>query len=403
MSTVVPSTNNESKLDSVRDRFNDIFAHIAKTAGARDSSREHPFAEVAELKAQGFGALRVPVDLGGAGISYTELMDIVIDLGKADPNIAHAFRNHFATIESALLNPNAPTSRFFLEAAARGETIGGAFSELTTAVSGGADFSTVFKRSGDRYSLTGTKHYTTGNLYADWLSVNAVRDDGKHAMATIPASREGIERPLDWDGIGQRLTGSGSTKFTNVDVAPEEILDVQLDARAYRAVFHQLYLSAVIAGIMENIQDDAIALVKNRSRNFYHGLADLPRQESGVQEIVGQISTNAWIARTVVQEAARGFERCQQQERAHGDDEGSRMQSSLAAARVKVVVDELGPVTANLLFEAGGGQTVRSGTYLDRHWRNIKTLSAHNPRVYKLRVIGDYELNGAPLPRGGFF
>ena len=75
----------------------------------------------------------------------------------------------------------------------------------------------------------------------------------------------------------------------------------------------------------------------------------------------------------------------------------------IVAARLKIVVDELGPATASVLFEVGGGSTVRQGLHLDRHWRNIKTLSAHNPRNYKLRVIGDYELNGTPLPVGPFF
>jgi alkylation response protein AidB-like acyl-CoA dehydrogenase len=189
-------------------------------------------------------------------------------------------------------------------------------------------------------------------------------------------------------------------------VASNELVAAGDDVKvgtSYRAVFAQLYLSAVIAGIMANIHSDALKLVRARSRNFYHGVADKPRNEPSVQEIVGQISTNAWLARTIVREAALALQRTQEVERLQGPSEQSRMQASLVAARVKIVVDELGPATASLLFEVGGGQTVRQGLQFDRHWRNIKTLSAHNPRLYKLRVIGDYELNDTPLPAGPFF
>jgi hypothetical protein len=35
---------------------------------------------------------------------------------------------------------------------------------------------------------------------------------------------------------------------------------------------------------------------------------------------------------------------------------------------------------------------------LDRHWRNARTISVHNPAIQKARAIGDHLLNGADLP-----
>ncbi len=35
---------------------------------------------------------------------------------------------------------------------------------------------------------------------------------------------------------------------------------------------------------------------------------------------------------------------------------------------------------------------------LDRHWRNARTLSSHNPRIFKDRVVGDYAVNGTEPP-----
>lgn len=388
------------------EQFRTIFADIARGAGQRDAERIAPFAEVAALKEAGFGAVRLPPAEGGLGLTFVELMDLVVELARADSNIAHIFRNHFGAVESALANPAAPSSRFVIEHTRRGETFGGAFSELGSAQAGGTDFATTFLPNGEDYILNGTKFYSTGNLYADWLSVTGRLADGRQASAIIPVGRKGVELLDDWDGIGQRLTGSGTTKFVDVMVSGGELVakgDQVKPGSKYQAVFAQLYLSAAIAGILANIHDDALALVRGRSRNFYHGIADRPREEPGLQELIGQISTNAWLARTLAREAALALQNAQDLERLSGPNDEARMQASIVAARLKIVVDELGPATAGLLFEVGGGSTVRQGLHFDRHWRNIKTLSAHNPRTYKLRVIGDHELNGTPLPVGPFF
>jgi alkylation response protein AidB-like acyl-CoA dehydrogenase len=67
------------------------------------------------------------------------------------------------------------------------------------------------------------------------------------------------------------------------------------------------------------------------------------------------------------------------------------------------VVDELALKSGSLLFDVGGASAAKRSTNLDRHWRNARTLSSHNPLAHKNRSIGDLELNGAPLPPAGFF
>lgn len=45
-----------------------------------------------------------------------------------------------------------------------------------------------------------------------------------------------------------------------------------------------------------------------------------------------------------------------------------------------------------------GFRLVEENLRLDRHWRNARTISVHNPAIYKARAIGDHLLNGAALP-----
>lgn len=67
------------------------------------------------------------------------------------------------------------------------------------------------------------------------------------------------------------------------------------------------------------------------------------------------------------------------------------------------MVNELAIRSGSLLFDVGGASAMQRMFNLDRHWRNARTLASHNPSSYKARAIGDFEVNGTPLPEKGFF
>jgi alkylation response protein AidB-like acyl-CoA dehydrogenase len=80
--------------ESVASRFRPIFERIAEGAVERDQLRTLPYDQIAELKQAGFGALRVPVSHGGAGVSVKQLFRLLIELGAADSNLPQALRGH---------------------------------------------------------------------------------------------------------------------------------------------------------------------------------------------------------------------------------------------------------------------------------------------------------------------
>jgi alkylation response protein AidB-like acyl-CoA dehydrogenase len=84
-------------------------------------------------------------------------------------------------------------------------------------------------------------------------------------------------------------------------------------------------------------------------------------------------------------------------------EDQARLQTALAAAKAKSVVDELAIRAGSMLFDVGGASATKQGANLDRHWRNIRTLASHNPAIYKTRAIGDYEINDTLPPPSGFF
>lgn len=374
----------------------------------RDRDNRAPFAEFALVKQALLGALRLPEPIGG-GASLTELFEVVIDLGAADPNVAHSLRNHYQFVESRIRTAAQRSADTWLDKAAEGQLFGLAATELSKAAAGRRNqtFFTILRRAGDNYRLDGTKFYSTGNLYADWLVVSAQDEQGTPVRLIVPADRAGVVLERDWDGIGQRFTGSGTTTFVDVLVNPDELL---YDAQpwptegGYLATFPQLYLTAVIAGILHRITRDAAALVRTKERTFYHAAADSPVEDPILQQSVGYIASSASVARAAVLDAATALERATDADAEGRSDPALSHLAALRAAQAKVIVDDLAlRAASSSLFDVGGGSAVRQSAQLDRHWRNIRTLASHNPSTYKAASIGRYEINRTPLPNGAFF
>jgi alkylation response protein AidB-like acyl-CoA dehydrogenase len=210
----------------------------------------------------------------------------------------------------------------------------------------------------------------------------------------------------DWDGSGQRLTGSGTTIFRNVRIDKQEVI---FDAPnvgygvAYSNTYAQLFLTAINAGILGAILRDATALVRRRARNFYYAPAERPADDPVLQQTVGQISSNAFAAQSVVVAAAEALDLASAAWNQNQPDSGPAAHAALLSAQAKVVVDELAIRSGSLLFDVGGASATKKSDNLDRHWRNARTLASHNPGTTKSRSIGDYEINGTPLPAKGFF
>lgn len=383
-----------------------LFDFIA--LGAADRDRILPYDVVELICRSRLGALRIPVAEGGGGSSARELFEVVIRLGDADPNVAHIVRNHFSVTERILRSERSQRNRRWLKAVVDGAIIGLASTELEVKRAGGGQVVNT-KLTPDEdggYRLNGTKYYSTGSLYADLIFVRLLSPDDTVATALLPTKREGIDLVDDWDGFGQRLTGTGTTTFTNVRVDEDEVIfdtDTDKDNLPYNIIL-QLFLTAINAGIIRSVLRDATALVHKRSRTFYHATAEQAADDPLLQQTVGQIASNAFAAEAIVLAAADALDHLTiAQAQGEESETAAALAASLRAAKAKLIVDDLALRSATLLFEVGGASTTKKSSNFDRHWRNARTLASHNPGSFKARAIGNYEINGTPLPTRGFF
>lgn len=308
--------------------------------------------------------------------------------------------------EQYIRTPRSAQARRWRDAVADGAIIGLANTELGTSVVGGAAPDTRLTPDGHGYRLNGTKYYSTGTLYADYTLVRAVGPGDALAVVIIPTGRDGVEIVDDWDGIGQRLTASGTTHFHSVRVEPDEAVFDREGAGyglAYANTQAQLFLTTVNAGIIRGILNDATALLRDRRRGFYHAPAARPADDPILQQAIGQIAANAFAAETVVLAAADALDAVARRRDEGIDDPALAHAAALAAAKAKIVVDDLALRSGGLIFDVAGASATLRAANLDRHWRNARTLASHNPASYKAMAVGAHAIHGTPLPAKGFF
>ncbi|MCF8604001.1 acyl-CoA dehydrogenase family protein [Gordonia sp. HY442] len=388
------------ELDALIDR-------IAEGTFERERTDTAPHEQVAWLKAARVGAYRLPVEDGGGGASLRELIDLVIRLSRADSNLGHLLRAHFGTVEDILLWPDSARRRRWIERVAAGELIGNGNNELGAKHAGDFAKSTTFTPVDGGYRVDGVKYYSTGTLYAEHTFVTGVTADGVPVQALITLDRDGLTVEDDWDGFGQTLTGTGTTRFDGVFVETDEVAlppeDLSTLGRWHVGPLYQHYLNAVVAGNALAVAGDAAALIISRKRSFTHGSADLPREDPVLLEVIGEIVSLADATRSIVLEAADVLGRISESAVDGAADSAVVHDAALRASQAQVVVDELALRAATLLFDVGGASAVKRSANLDRHWRNIRTVASHNPTRFKNRAIGELLVNGVELPDNTYF
>ncbi len=378
---------------------------IAADAARRDAERALPFDAMSLLRGSGLTALRVPRSHGGQQASYRQLTDLFVTLAKADPNVAQALIPHITTIERVGLSGDEALKTRVFASILHGELYGVANAELGGQYRG--VIRTTLSRDGLGFRLNGRKFYSTGSLFAQHLRVSAVTTEGGRVTVLLPADRPGIRLLDDWDGMGQRLTASGTTEFDNVAVSAADILPSggwHGASRDYTDAGVHLLHTAIEVGIGLAILRDVLAWAATGVRAVRESGVARAVEDPFIQNTVGQISTHAHAAEALTLRAAEVVDRAADAPGRGISDpaalEALVHEAAIAVSEAKVFASEAAIRLASQLYDVGGASTTRAGLNLDRHWRNARTHTTHDPLSYRLKAIGAYRLNGTPPPVG---
>ncbi|MDH6235479.1 acyl-CoA dehydrogenase family protein [Cryobacterium sp. CG_9.6] len=382
-------------------RFRPLFASIAADASAREQDHRLPYIEIKQLAAAGFGALRVPVADGGSGATLPQLFRLLTELAAADSNIPQALRGHFAFVEDRLVSTGDQRAVWLARFVA-GDLVGNSWTEIG-AVTVGEVNTKVRPLDGqpDRFQVNGTKFYSTGSIFADWIDTYAQRSDtGAHVIAVVNAHQPGVTHGDDWDGFGQRTTGSGTSTFVDAVVDAENVIDFSTRFR-YQTAFYQAVLLAVLAGSIQAAVREVSTEVRNRTRIFSHGNTNSFATDPQILQVVGEASAQGFAAAATLESAARALQAAYDAAFLGDEVEEEHLNdvAELQTAQAQVVLSELATRATSTVFNALAASGVSTSKNIDRHWRNARTAANHNPWVFKARIVGDFEVTGAQPPR----
>ena len=362
-------------------------------ASQRDQERRLPLEEIRAYSQSGLWGITIPTAFGGAEVSYKTLAEVVKIISAADSSLGQIAQNHWAFLEHIRLDATLEQQQFFFKAVLEGQRLGNAFSEKGSKTV--ADLTTTLTFKADHAILNGQKFFATGALFAHWIPVVAVHE-GQAYAAIIPQHSQGLTIINDWSGFGQRTTASGSVILEQVSVDLKHIVPIYqaFERPTAAGAISQFIQAAVDAGIARAAIQETIDYVKQHTRPWIDsGLAKATDDPYTLANI-GELKIKQRAAEAVLDLAGLAIDQAIN----HTTEENVN-QATLLTAEAKVLTTELALLATNKLFELAGTRSTLSELNLDRHWRNARTHTLHDPVRWKFNLIGNYYLNDVPPPR----
>lgn len=365
---------------------------FSEGAAKRDRDRILPWDELDQWSESGLGAITVPREYGGADVSFATLAEVFVILCESDPALGQIPQNHFGVLgllrEAGTL---AQKDRFYGEVLA-GSRLGNAGPERRSAQAPTVlQGTTCLSSTPDGLRLSGRRFYSTGALFAHRVPARAIDDEGRAVQVWARRDAPGLSVIDDWNSFGQRTTASGTVVFDNVPIEPEDVVAVWslADRPGLYGPTSQLIQAAIDQGIAQAAVADAIAFVRERARPWLDSGVERASDDPYIIADVGRLQVDLHAAHEVLLETGRVLDTIA----AAPLDREASARASAAVAEAKVLTSRVALEASEKLFELAGSAATRGAYNLDRHWRNARTHTLHDPVRWKLHLLGNYHLN----------
>lgn len=366
---------------------------VADGASKRDRERIFPVAELEAFSQSGLWSINVPKAFGGPEVSYATLVKVVQILSAADPSLSQISQNHLGVVAAIRTVSDEAQQKLLFGEVLKGLRFGNAFSEFGTKRA--VDFDTKFTDAGDHVVVTGRKFYSTGALLAHYVPIVAVDDQGRAWYAIADRNAEGLTVIDDWSGFGQRTTASGTVILDNVKVPKTHLVPGYkgYDKPTADGAIFQIIQVGVDIGIAEAAINDTLAFVRTRSRPWVDSGLDKASDDPYSIQAVGRLSLRLHAAEALQEKAGLAVDAAVAAPSAE-----SVAKAQIAVAEAKILSTEIAIEATNTLFELAGTRSTLAEHNFDRHWRNARVHTLHDPVRWKYAIVGNYVLNGVNPP-----
>lgn len=368
-------------------------------AAARDRAGVEPEHEVALLKESGLLPLLVPAERGGTGAGWLAANAVTRTVSAADASVGHLLGYHYLQLWRGEL-----FDRPDLVERLQRDTVAGTW--FWAGVSNPLDAALELTPADGGFLVNGRKTFATGAAVADRLVVSATRtDDGQKLTFALDARADGVRYLHDWDNLGQRLTASGGVEFTNAFLPADDVFGATPDAEppvrlSLAALAFQLFLTQIYVGIAEGALAEAADYTRTKTRPWALSGVDAAVRDPHIVAGYGELVAAVLAAGALTDRAAAALGAAFDLGAALSEQE--RADAAVAVSAAKVVATKVVNETTTKVYEFTGARATANRYGFDRFWRNARTLTLHDPVVYKAHEVGAHFLTGEHPPHTGY-
>jgi len=372
----------------------ELAADFATRSAVHDRDASHPVENYNRLREEGFLALTIGAEWGGAGASFLDHTIAYEALGQGCPSTALAFNMHASVVMPLLESAevSAETKRRLVELVVRQrKLIAGNFSEpVTTSLLGERPLKTRASRANGGYRVTGRKMFASMLEAADFVLVMAYPDEATSPSAAmilmLPRMAEGRRAEPDWDVLGMRATRSDSLVLEECWVPEDAAVYRSEDMRPFRHANLNWFWGSytpVYLGVAQAAFDELRRVVHARRPEGY---AQPLAYHADVRRHVAEISAELEAARLITYRSAW-----------LSDTQGPTPETTAALYRAKYMVGEAVSRITRTALTLGGAHGIFKTSRLEQLFRDGALGPLHPPPSdFCLYNIGLYELGIDP-------
>ncbi|TCB80065.1 SfnB family sulfur acquisition oxidoreductase [Acinetobacter sp. ANC 3781] len=366
-----------------------------QNAVQRDAERILPFEQIEAYSQSGLWAITVPKQYGGAEVSSYTVAQVIALMSGVDGSIGQIPQNHFYGLE-ILRNTGTEQQKQKLYAEVlKGARFGNALAEFKTKTA--AQKQTAISRTEHGFLVNGEKFYCTGSLFAHRIPTLVKDEQGREFLAFIPRQSQDLELVDDWSGFGQRTTGSGTVKFSNVFVEAEDVIpfDTAYLKPTISGPFAQLMHASIETGIARAAFEETLIRVR-QARPWIDSGVDKATDDPLTLFELGRIVADVRASEVLLKQAARSIDAAKPQPTVE-----NIAKASIDVAKVRAHSTETALKASSKLIELAGSRGSQREDGLDRFWRNARVHTLHDASRWKYYFIANHVLNGVLPPRRG--
>ena len=189
------------------------------------------FKKLGEL---GMLGVLVPLKYGGSGLSYREYVTVVSEIGRVCGSIGLSVAAHNSLCVGHILKFGTEKQKIkYLPSLSTGEYIGAWALTETGTGSDALRMNTTAVRSGDMWTINGTKNFITHGISSDLVVVmvrtGAVGDSRGISAFIVDRKNPGLKSGKKENKLGMRASETSEVIFDNCQVSKEDMLGAEGD------------------------------------------------------------------------------------------------------------------------------------------------------------------------------